>query len=470
MIRCILCPVTRLPSLSNFLIHQSSSILQPTRRCLLLSIPNRPCDSAPQGTRLLSFARYMSTSSAHANKDDADSGENFNHENPAGSETNSQTDKFIEVRKEVANLLAIGWQAPETISDFDAEHYLTLTTKKGRKKFLRFLLRKEMIKKRESMKKEERRKQRAEMKENEDQEEDAFPNRLFLRLQSNTIQQFDQWRLAAGMKFGSKIVFDFSYEELMRRQEVISLIQQLMHVVNANKYAREPFDVHWVGLTEQTQSMKLMKHMKSDSLERTLVNITDKDLLDVFPKEKLIYLSADSPNVLKSFDSDKVHVIGALVDRSAIITGQSMARAKRHGIDHARLPLDRYLQWSTGAKELTLDQVIRILIELNTSGDWVTALQHVPIRKHAGLRSGPHFDQDAQKAGLGRRKQDSILRNRSHFVASRARQSTHLKQEQRGSNSQLSASRPSKSEEQDETDGTIFSSRTKSDGWFESDR
>ena len=334
-------------------------------------------------------------------------------------------DIMEKTRKEVADLLAIGWQAPEKISDPDIEHFLTLTSKKGRKKFLKFLCKKELMKKKDKMKREEKAKQRALFLETQDPDDDndAFPNRFLLRIHNNTIQQFDKWRLAAGMKFGPKIAFDFSYEDLMKRQEVISLVSQLMHAMNANKYAKDPFNIHWVGLTPETQSLQELKRLHTVALENAMVNDTEKDLLEVFPKKDIIYLSADSPNVLKSYDSDKVYVIGALVDRNIIYTGQSLARAKRFGLDHARLPLDRHLHWATGAKNLTLDQMMKIMIEMNASGDWVKALQHVPIRKHAGLRSGPHWDKDqASKRPTKPMSGDGIQRNPSHFVSSRTRQ------------------------------------------------
>ncbi|XP_041458532.1 tRNA methyltransferase 10 homolog C-like [Lytechinus variegatus] len=369
-------------------------------------------------------------------------------------------------RKEISELLAIGWQAPEKISDPDIEHFLTLTSKKGRKKFLRFLFKKEMLKKKDKMKREEKARQRALVKETQDSDEDSdvFPNRFFLRIQNNTIMQFEKWRLAAGMKFGPKIAFDFSYENLMRKQEVISLVQQLMHVMNANKRAKDPFDIHWVGLTSETQSLHELNRLHGVAMEHIMVNHTEKDLLEVFPKKDIIYLSADSPNVMKSYDSDKVYVIGALVDRNIIYTGQSLARAKRFGLEHARLPLDRHLQWTTGAKNLTLDQMIKIMIEMNTSGDWVKALQHVPVRKHAGLRSGPHWDQDQESKHQEKFKSnDSIQRNPSHFVASRTKQI-------KGSSKRSGVGKRQKNlEVDDDTDSTLFSSSSGAKGWFSGD-
>ena len=42
----------------------------------------------------------------------------------------------------------------------------------------------------------------------------------------------------------------------------------------------------------------------------------DKDLFNSFTMEKIIYLTAESPNVLTSLDQGKVYVIGGLVDHN----------------------------------------------------------------------------------------------------------------------------------------------------------
>lgn len=65
----------------------------------------------------------------------------------------------------------------------------------------------------------------------------------------------------------------------------------------------------------------------------------------------------------------------------------SLAKAKRLGLRMARLPLDRYLQWGAGSgKSLTLNQMINILLDLKTTGDWTRSLRHVPRRKILDLK------------------------------------------------------------------------------------
>jgi ribonuclease P protein 1 len=60
----------------------------------------------------------------------------------------------------------------------------------------------------------------------------------------------------------------------------------------------------------------------------------------------------------------------------------SLAKAKREGLKMAKLPLDKYLMWgSGGSKSLTLNQMMRILLDVRATGSWDKALQHVPRRK-----------------------------------------------------------------------------------------
>ena len=72
------------------------------------------------------------------------------------------------------------------------------------------------------------------------------------------------------------------------------------------------------------------------------------------------------------------------MDRS-IQSGLSLAKAKRLKLNTARLPLDEHLHWEIGAKNLTLDQMIRIMLTVKDTGKWEEALKFVPQRKHDGF-------------------------------------------------------------------------------------
>jgi len=48
----------------------------------------------------------------------------------------------------------------------------------------------------------------------------------------------------------------------------------------------------------------------------------------------------------------------------------------------AKFPIDKYLEWgASSSKNLTLDQSIKIMLDLRHMGNWKKALENVPTRK-----------------------------------------------------------------------------------------
>ena len=68
---------------------------------------------------------------------------------------------------------------------------------------------------------------------------------------------------------------------------------------------------------------------------------TEQSYLDIFPKEKIVYLSPDSRNELK-WDDEDVYIIGGLVDID-VKSNASLGKAKKEGVRHAHLPMRRVL-------------------------------------------------------------------------------------------------------------------------------
>ena len=75
--------------------------------------------------------------------------------------------------------------------------------------------------------------------------------------------------------------------------------------------------------------------------EHIPMTVSSESYLDLFPKEKLVYLTPDSKEELIEWDHTKVYIVGALVDLSAE-KPLTFSKARREGIQTLRLPLDRY--------------------------------------------------------------------------------------------------------------------------------
>lgn len=305
-----------------------------------------------------------------------------------------------------------GKLVPQEMTDVELQTLSELTTKSSRKKYLKYLSIKEHHKRAHKEKRQKRKaeweastmqmqEQGSDAEEGGDQKRLQLKNTLFLQLWSRSVDKLLAWRSAQAMLFGQPLVFDMSYASNMSKQEIENTVSQLMEMEGWNRRATEPFHLHFCNLQQDGAYKKtLLQRYGAETWDRLLITSTDRQHVDLFPCKQLVYLTADSPNVLRSFDHSKVYIIGALVDRSSQ-SGLSMANAKRLKLATARLPLDEFLQWETGAKNLTLDQMIRIMLTLKDTGNWTEALKFVPTRKHCGFYQ--HQTQKENKRGLTHR-------------------------------------------------------------------
>lgn len=300
------------------------------------------------------------------------------------------------MRDLVAMWQQAGKLVPEEMTDEEVETLAKLTTKSSRKKYLKYLAIRERHKKARKEKQQqkaakreaslmERRELESGGEEGEGEGGPRLKNTLFLQFWDRSLDKLLAWKSAQSMVFGQPLVFDMSYESHMSRREIENTVSQLMDVEGLNRRATEPYHLHFCNLQpDGLYKKELLQRYGAETWERLLISTSERQHVDLFPREQLVYLTADSPNVLRTFDHSKVYIIGALVDRS-IQKGLSLANAKRLKLATARLPLDEFLHWEMGAKNLTLDQMIRIMLSFKDRGRWDEALQFVPKRKHDGF-------------------------------------------------------------------------------------
>ncbi|CAH2989270.1 unnamed protein product [Chilo suppressalis] len=181
---------------------------------------------------------------------------------------------------------------------------------------------------------------------------------------------------------GQKVVIDCSYEEHMVYRETVNAAKQMTFVFADNKIHKDPFDIHLCNVNDKGEFMKhLRKNIPPIDESWFPLNIHSQSYLDLFPKNKLVYLTPHCREELTTFDYDNIYIIGCMVDK---INNEplSLAKAKKDGIKMAKLPLDRYLEWAPGSKKnLNINHMVPILADLRLTKDWEFALRHIPRRK-----------------------------------------------------------------------------------------
>jgi ribonuclease P protein 1 len=299
---------------------------------------------------------------------------------------NKDEDAVAATRELIEMWRLLGKEVPEHITEEELKTIMECSSKSSKKKYLKFLYVKEKLKKAKQRKKEMKAVAKEEAKKAkllETTEEDEQRNFLFLRLWDRNMNIAMGWKGAQAMQFGQPLVFDMAYDNYMNSKEMQNTVSQLLESEGWNRRNVDPFHIHFCNLKVDSAYHRELVKRYGEKWDKLLLTATEKSHVDLFPKDSIIYLTADSPNVMTTFKHDKIYVIGSFVDKN-MQPGTSLAKAKRLNLATECLPLDKYLQWEIGTKNLTLDQMMRILLCLKNTGNWEEALKFVPRRKHTG--------------------------------------------------------------------------------------
>ncbi|XP_023244062.1 mitochondrial ribonuclease P protein 1-like [Centruroides sculpturatus] len=270
-----------------------------------------------------------------------------------------------------------GEKMPSTIQLEDMKELLNHPVERARRRYFHYLFKREKAKLAEKRRKERRKLEREQNK----LVKSGPKNTFFLLIRKTSMLKFYNTRQADAVMFGSSLVIDMAYDEYMAKRELINCVDQLSMAYGSNKINREPFNLYFCNLHKDNALIPYLNNaIPHINKNNCLITSTEKSYLDIFPKERIVYLTPNSPNVLQKFDHDSVYVIGGFVDK-VNAKPLSLAKAKREGLKTAKLPLDQHLHWGEGCKSLTINQVIDILLEVKASNNWNKAFEFVPNRK-----------------------------------------------------------------------------------------
>lgn len=168
----------------------------------------------------------------------------------------------------------------------------------------------------------------------------------------------------------------------MTSRENKEAAKQLTYCFGLNRSHPMPFVLHFASMNPDGWLWsKLLNCMPTLETRRLPLQVDSECYTKLFPKDQLVVLTPDAPTVLTEYDHSKHYVISAIVDRGNQ-KPLTLAKAKRLGIQTARLPLESYRTCRVD-KTLTLDQMMQVMLEMKFSGDWHRAFQYVAKRKFA---------------------------------------------------------------------------------------
>ena len=208
-------------------------------------------------------------------------------------------------------------------------------------------------------------------------------NAMISKISSAMIRRKYNSRLITAALFNQKIILDLGFEDQMEFYEISHLCKQIKGFYSHNKYySEQSFDIHFCNVRmDKTIMQNLLKFTKN--FQNSMISLHEKSYLDLFPKENLIYLSPDSQESLINYNCDDIYIVGGLIDRGNVLKNRRLTynKAQDEGIRMARLPLNEYIMWKSGHKQLYVNHVFQILNDFSLTRDMKYALKkNIPKR------------------------------------------------------------------------------------------
>ncbi|KAJ2236369.1 tRNA (guanine(9)-N(1))-methyltransferase [Coemansia sp. RSA 485] len=280
---------------------------------------------------------------------------------PVSEETKPETTRIVKAGPSVKTYI------PKTM-DLDEFKKLPLTQQKKLMKHELWVQRADELKEIKKQKKKQVRKRRNQRQAQEAAE--TGMSRCSLKRQKLETQENSNIGL----------VLDMAFDDKMDEKEIKSISSQVMRCYSANRQAAKRVNLHMTKLHGKLRERfdTAMPHHVGWSSDH--VQMHEKEYLELFDKSDLVYLTADSPNVIESLEPGKLYVIGGIVDKNRY-PRLTLNKAEEQGIAHAQLPIAKYVKMST-RKIMTVNQIFEMLLKFIETNDWKTAFMDViPQRK-----------------------------------------------------------------------------------------
>uniref|UniRef100_A0A2I3HND9 tRNA methyltransferase 10 homolog A n=1 Tax=Nomascus leucogenys TaxID=61853 RepID=A0A2I3HND9_NOMLE len=177
-----------------------------------------------------------------------------------------------------------------------------------------------------------------------------------------------------------RLIIDCSFDDLMVLKDIKKLHKQIQRCYAENRRALHPVQSYITSMIAQLK--KNMDENDKGWVNWKDIHIKPEHYSELIKKEDLIYLTSDSPNILKELDESKAYVIGGLVDHNHH-KGLTYKQASDYGINHAQLPLGNFVKMNS-RKVLAVNHVFEIILEYLETRDWQEAFFTIlPQRKGA---------------------------------------------------------------------------------------
>eukprot|EP00760_Papus_ankaliazontas_P001912 PhM_4_TR10731/c0_g2_i1/m.67339/K15445/TRMT10A, TRM10, RG9MTD2; tRNA (guanine9-N1)-methyltransferase len=177
-----------------------------------------------------------------------------------------------------------------------------------------------------------------------------------------------------------RVVIDLDFEDVMTPKEAKSTASQCVlsySICRGHEFRLFP---RFIGAPSGGEVERIL--LAYPGAERWVVRPEPAKITEVFPPERLVYLTADTETVLWDLVPSDVYVIGGFVDRNRH-KGLTAKKAADLGLRTARLPLQESFDFSgtNVCKILTINHVVEVLAKVASGESWAAAFDETLPRR-----------------------------------------------------------------------------------------
>lgn len=204
---------------------------------------------------------------------------------------------------------------------------------------------------------------------------------------------FGAFRMACARQYGVKVLVDCSFEDTMTVFEQTKVVTGMRKTFVHNRLARHPLHLQLCGLKPDSYIMDLFKEALP-SIDKSHISQYSQCYSDLYPRERLVVLTPDSPNTIE-YDNRDIYVVSGIVD-FARADPISFDKATQLGVRTAKLPM-HLIQLAPGRSiEMPFFNVVNCIRARSTHNDWMEI-----VEKYTPLEIQQRYDclneEDRQK-------------------------------------------------------------------------
>jgi len=181
-----------------------------------------------------------------------------------------------------------------------------------------------------------------------------------------------------------KIIIDVDFVDLMNENDLRMVLNQVKYCYSKNRKQTNP--CHLAVTSFQGKIKDVFAEVQPGYINWMNISFEENSYLHKRNKDNLVYLTADSENVLTEINENDTYIIGGLVDHNQH-KNICYERANLKGLRHAKFPIDNFIRMQT-RKVLTINHVFEILLEFYDSNDWESSFfKIIPKRKKLDVKN-----------------------------------------------------------------------------------